>query len=815
VEYAGCKAVLLPEPVCVLGPDRTIQLWVGAPLEARIEIAAGDGRLAAAGEPRRGGLGFSLKIPAGAEVVDVLAEAEGRGGSWTLAFAAPRARRGKPRDVLREVDEKTILAYNYILARDLAAVRKTLNGLRLRLPAKAPAESRYYLAYYQGLLAEREGDYRSALAEVQKAVEIAARVKLNRFQWLAEEEMALLLRGVGRSGESAQLFEHLRRKPFAKDACDVAQLLNNQAWSTLLAHEAGERLADPAPLLERALEMRERCTKGRPEKKVNILINLALAHLQEGRLPQAKALLARVRRLEAHPPLPHTLWRLDLEARLALREGRPAEARRLYVELGELASRTSSPEGRLRAVFGQARSHQASGEPAAALETLRAAEDLLAEQSLQIPIHEGRETFIATRQAVVNLHVGILVDEGRNAEALDVARHARSRVLRQLAHGERLANLPPDQRARWEHLLSGYQQKRAVLEERARDEWRLPVSQVRRERAAREAEAEAANRLLDQAFLVLRNPRERPEDPWPPPRAGELILAYHPLPQGWVGFAADGKSVMTRRFELPPDLSVPSAELARRLLLPFRAAIEKAARIRVLPSGPLQQLDFHALPFGGDILLAGRPVIYGLDFPVFARSAPAPGRRALLVADPRDDLPGALEEAASVRRALASGSRRWVSEELKSSAATADAVRSRLAAADLLHYAGHGTFSGFGGWESSLLLAEETRLTLGDFLALVRVPAWVVLSACDTGRSAAETPVEGLGLAHAFLLAGSRAVVASNRPADDRTVPAFFADLYRQWDREPDLAVALQRAQLAWRQRDPRADWASFRLFEP
>ena len=53
------------------------------------------------------------------------------------------------------------------------------------------------------------------------------------------------------------------------------------------------------------------------------------------------------------------------------------------------------------------------------------------------------------------------------------------------------------------------------------------------------------------------------------------------------------------------------------------------------------------------------------------------------------------------------------------------------------------------------------------------------------------------------------------RPADDRTVPAFFAELYRQWDRDPDLAVALQRAQLAWREKNARADWASFRLFEP
>ena len=61
----------------------------------------------------------------------------------------------------------------------------------------------------------------------------------------------------------------------------------------------------------------------------------------------------------------------------------------------------------------------------------------------------------------------------------------------------------------------------------------------------------------------------------------------------------------------------------------------------------------------------------------------------------------------------------------------------------------------------------------------------------------------------------SRAVVASVRPADDRKLPDFFPELYREWDREPDLAMALQRAQLSWRKRNPEADWEAFRLFEP
>jgi tetratricopeptide (TPR) repeat protein len=811
VEYAGCQAVLVPGPVCVLGESRELRLWVEAPLESRIEIQAGGSPLEAAGETVQDGQSFSLTLPAGAKKLDVLVETPQGRASWTLPLAAAAGAGPRARDVIREVDEKQTVMDADILARRLGKVRETLDSLRI--PSQAPAELRYIAAYYRGLLTEREGDYRSALAAVQEAGEIAERVGWKNYQRTAEEEMALLLREVGRSGESAQLFERLLRTP-AANSCEEARLLNNQAWSALLAREAGERFADPSPRLARALEEYQACTSATIGDKGNVLFNLALAHLQEGRLRQAKDFLSRAQEMEPHAPIPHRLWSLDLEGRIALRERRTAQALRRFADLEKLALETSASDGRLRAAFGQAQTHEVLGDPAAALKVLAATEALLDEQSLQVPIQEGRETFVAARQAVVGLHIEILLDQGRTAQALDVARHARSRVLRQLASSSRMKKLPADRRTRWERLLTDYHERRAALEERAKDDWKLPLDQVPREEAARKAEAEALKKLLDEAFLILGDPGEQPGATPPPPRPGELILAYHPLRHGWVGFAAGGTAVAANRFELPPDLS-HTDELSRRLLVPFRAAIRQARRLRILSSGPLQAVDFHALPFDGDVLLASAPVVYGLDLPAARRPARPAGRHALLVADPRGNLLGALDEARAVGKALRSGPSPWTVEELKAGQASSTTVGSRLATADLLHYAGHGIFAGFGGWDSSLLLAEDTRLTLGDLLALDRVPAWVVLSGCDTGRSSAETPVESLGLAQGFLLAGSQAVVASTRPVDDRSAPELFTALYREWEREPDLAVALQRAQLSWRKKHPRADWQSFRLFEP
>ncbi|HEX5719103.1 MAG TPA: CHAT domain-containing protein, partial [Thermoanaerobaculia bacterium] len=773
--------------------------------DAEIEILVDGRRSDAAPRSIQSGQRFLLILPSETKRLRVLASSPAGQASWSLSFA-----REGGSDLLREVGRTLHRVHEDIMSGRLATARTTLQSVRL--PSEAPAESRYEVHYYRALLAEKEGDYRTAMAEVQEAVEIAERVKLERYRWMAEQKQGLLLLRVGRFSSAVQLFERLRRESFASTACEEAQVPANQAWAMLLAREAGERFGDPTPLLETALATFKTCEKFKPSQRMNILIDLALAHLQEGRLAQAKDLLAQARGLDPDPPLPHMLWWLDLEARIALKEGRPTEALRLFGDIEKLASATSSPDDRLLAAFGKAQSQRALGEWNAALEILQKAEALLDEQSLQIPLHEGRETFMATRHAVVNLHVELLLDQGRNAEAFHLARHARSRLLRQLERSHGLASLPLDQRARWERHLAEYHKKRAALEQRAKDEWTLPTDQVSRAQAVRNAEAAAVKKILDQAFQVL--PRESSKEEPPVPRPGELILAYHPLSQGWAGFAADGKTVQVHLFELPPDLSRVD-RLSGCLLLPFRVSIERAERIRILPSGSLQGVDFHALPFDGDVLLAQAPVVYGLDLPASPAPATVRKRHALLVADTRDDLRGALDESRNVLEILKSGSHSWIAEELTSADASVEAVRERLVTADLLHYAGHGSFSGSGGWDSSLLLAEETQLTLGDLLALDRVPAWVVLSACDTGRSSTKVPVESLGLAQAFLLAGSRAVIASTRPVKDRDLPSFFPELYREWDRGQDLAVALQRAQISWRKRNPRADWQSFRLFEP
>ncbi len=141
-----------------------------------------------------------------------------------------------------------------------------------------------------------------------------------------------------------------------------------------------------------------------------------------------------------------------------------------------------------------------------------------------------------------------------------------------------------------------------------------------------------------------------------------------------------------------------------------------------------------------------------------------------------------------------------------------------LDTAQLFHYAGHGIFSGAEGWDSSLLLAGQGRLGLGDIITRERVPRHVVLSGCETAKSASEHQAESFGLAHAFLLAGAESLVATSRKIPDALASKIARALYEEgqqyWTRN-DAAEALRAAQLPVRLANPELDWAAFRAFRP
>jgi hypothetical protein len=729
-----------------------------------------------------------------------------------LGIAADQSQR----ELRGEWKKRGLLAWIEIHHNRFADARRALPAQPLA--AGAPADARFQRAYYQGVLANRLGDYRSALEQLQLAADLAERIGDDTLRWKAEQLLAHSLQSVGRSQDAADLFQRLRADPHPESPCDLGDLLLNQAWSWLLAHEGGEETSDPIPALQEAQKAYQGC---RPEQRLNAALNLALAHQQAGRWPEARRALEAVRPLATGASLSQRLWWLDAEGRQAIEEGQPARALDLYSDLSEVAESARSLEGDFRAAVGRAHARLALDDRASAIADLATADRLIDEQTWLIPADQGRDTFLAQREAATRLYLDLLLKDGQRQSAFTLARRARSRLLRQLMVRDRLAQLTPAEQRRWEDALSKYWSLRQTVDQQAAEEWQIPEDQRKRAGEDRSAQLAAARKDLDDAIAAFGAPADRGEDSLSPPRPGEVILVYHPLPHGWAGFAAHAQGIEVATFTLPPGLltrrrpRVAFEDLSRVLLEPFRSVLARADRVRVLPYGPLRFVDFHALPFDGQPLLARHVVTYSLDLGS-RPSAALPSRpTALLVADSEGNLPAARQEAAIVGAAIRAWGRGWSLTRLDGQAAGAGAVRQALPGSDLFHFAGHGSFAGFAGWDSALRLADGSSLTLSDLLALRRVPAWVVLSACDSGQSSKQAPGEGIGVAQAFLLAGAQGVIAATQSVDDRKARDLITELYRGWQPGADLASQLRRAQLASRQRDPASVWASFRLFEP
>ena len=95
-----------------------------------------------------------------------------------------------------------------------------------------------------------------------------------------------------------------------------------------------------------------------------------------------------------------------------------------------------------------------------------------------------------------------------------------------------------------------------------------------------------------------------------------------------------------------------------------------------------------------------------------------------------------------------------------------------------------------------------------------RERALVVLAACESARSP-DSAGEGLGLAQAMLLAGSRHVVATTREVPDTLSRAFSEAFYGhpEFLHQPASAYRAAMADLA--SSHPDEDWSAFRLLTP
>ncbi|MBW4721140.1 CHAT domain-containing tetratricopeptide repeat protein [Saccharothrix obliqua] len=228
-----------------------------------------------------------------------------------------------------------------------------------------------------------------------------------------------------------------------------------------------------------------------------------------------------------------------------------------------------------------------------------------------------------------------------------------------------------------------------------------------------------------------------------------------------------------------------AARLDDGLLGPLRRRLGDRPLV-LAPTGVLGGLPWSVLP-----ACRGRSVSVTPSAAVWLRAMsstrPAHGR-AVLAAGPR--LPAAPTEIAAVDR-LAGGA-----SVLVGGAATVDAVASAMDGAPLAHVAAHGTFRADNPLFSALELADGP-LTVYDLERLRTPPERVVLSACDSGRSAVRPGDELMGFTAALLGLGTRTLVAPVVPVPAEATTALMVELHRGLGAGRSPAAALACAQSA------------------
>lgn len=676
---------------------------------------------------------------------------------------------------------------------------------------------RYVLAWQRGMLARYLGDHREATRAFEEAGRVAriggrsrwffaAASQLSDIQsrsGLYEEALRSAQRSIDEMGRDVDRSKQLE----GSKRLDESLALMNYAWVLLMARDAGDDPAgwnnapalglDAHSVLDQAWAKNAPDAPGGAAHSANLLVNRALAALQQEDYQASAALLRQARETTPELQASFERWAWFIEGRLGLARSQGEAALQAFRNMERWAVRGNALEEEWRARHGQALALELLGRPEEALASYDRGQAQFLEQSFLVPLHLGRDALLDQHEQVTRDHVTLLLRMERQDEAFQLVRHHRAVFLAGLRPSAWGSGLASDGRAKLAGIREEYRSLRASAEGDRDEDWERSVDAMQAVQGQREALTARALELVDRGgtLQAIRWPR-RLRDPAP----GELLLSAFPMETGWVGFAQRTGELRTTHVEEP-----------EALLAPFEDWIREADLVTLLPVGTLRDQDLHGWDLNGEPLATQKAVAYGMDIAATPTGIPAgPPDRALVVADPDGSLELAREEGHAVADAL--GQLGSEVEHLEGQTAVRERVIEALGDVTLLHYAGHAEALD-DAWDSHVRLAHAARLTTADVVAASAVPPLVYLSACETA-AAQPSGVETLGLAQAFTTAGARAVVATRRPLRDDVGLAFATAFYGALP-DGNSARAYQQALQALASSHPESDWRSIVLLRP
>jgi len=570
-----------------------------------------------------------------------------------------------------------------------------------------------------------------------------------------------LARGCGDVRDERRWLEELARFRTPQESWSLAR-----DWALALLAE------DRAPA---ALEFLGRCRPApdaHASERIEWELACAAAALRDGELSLAR------RHLDALGDEPSELARLA-RANLALREG---DAAAVLESLDDAALAALSPTGRERAAALVGEAALARGERALARRELEFAFEAAIESEAQLHVRRAGELGGSLIGERLGLHAVVLLAEalaldGGALEAVARIEEAHARALRTSAR-ERI-------------------DAAAVRAWAAHAELGLVTWIVGADRSL------AAHVAPDGSAVLERIPLSR----------AQVLEAVRRVREA----ALDPRAGSTRFSALSAELAAAliPGEIGLRLAR-LRASCGGEPRLLALAHGPLESAPLEALPWpalGADVALALLPGLPERLPGVAASDASAAGWNLLgaaLEAGGLAALPGAREELESLA-ALHAGAT-LATEERFTRASVLAACRSGAP----LHLATHldtacDPWRAFG--PSALRTSDPLPLCADELaLATPRLPL-VVLSTCASAAGARVDAEGQLGLARAFLASGTRNIVVTLWPVEDRAAPRAALRVHAELlaGASPSRAVARTRAWL----RDERAsvaEWAALRL---
>lgn len=307
------------------------------------------------------------------------------------------------------------------------------------------------------------------------------------------------------------------------------------------------------------------------------------------------------------------------------------------------------------------------------------------------------------------------------------------------------------------------------------------------------------------------------------------------------------RAALERRGAGPEDrASDLGRALYDQLVAPVEPYLQHAARLVIVPDGPLHDLAFGALlradaTAGSQYLIEWKPLHVAPSGAAYAQLRTQ--RRAVgttlvaAIGDPdagRDDersrgdgrggrLPGSQREVRRIGQIMGPNALLLLGRDASEARVTASSARARI-----LHFATHGVVNNSRALDSGLTLAPpppgsteagDGFLQAWEIVEQLRLTAdLVTLSACESAGGKALAGEGVMSLARAFHYAGARSVVSTLWRIDDEATADLMAAFYESLKAGLPKDQALQRAQVRFikgmgsNDRRHPAYWAAFQV---